>query len=117
MGESKSRREGYKCPVRGCAWPARLFNSPLATAQHIQSMHGREELVKRLRVGEKLRRLQHQVAGQPGGRVKRPTPPPIRCAASRDGDCCHAQCPQLRDGEPAKTGQHCPLDLDDDLEA
>lgn len=33
-----------------------------------------------------------------------------RCAAGRDGECGHAQCPQLRDGEPAKSGRHCPLD-------
>lgn len=33
-----------------------------------------------------------------------------RCAAARDGDCSHALCPQLRDGEPGKTGRHCPLD-------
>lgn len=34
----------------------------------------------------------------------------IRCAAGRDGECGHAQCPQLRDNEPAATGRHCPLD-------
>jgi len=33
-----------------------------------------------------------------------------RCAAGRDGECGHAQCPQLRDHEPAATGRHCPLD-------
>ena len=33
-----------------------------------------------------------------------------RCAAGRDGECGHAQCPQLRDGEPRATGRHCPLD-------
>lgn len=38
--------------------------------------------------------------------------PLTRCAAGRDGECAHAQCPQLRDGEPAKTGRHCPLDND-----
>lgn len=35
-----------------------------------------------------------------------------RCAANRDGECGHAECPQLRDGEPAKSGRHCPLDHD-----
>jgi excinuclease UvrABC ATPase subunit len=25
----------------------------------------------------------------------------------------HAECPQLRDGEPKATGRHCPLDVDD----
>lgn len=37
-----------------------------------------------------------------------------RCAAGRDGDCIHAQCPQLRDGEPERSGRHCPLDTGDD---
>jgi len=36
--------------------------------------------------------------------------PLIRCAAGRDGECSHAQCPQLRDREPAATGRHCPID-------
>lgn len=39
-----------------------------------------------------------------------PTKPLTQCAAGRDGDCAHAQCPQLRDGEPAKSSRHCPLD-------
>jgi len=43
---------------------------------------------------------------QKGGGTKQLT----RCAADQDGDCSHAQCPQLRDGEPAKSGRHCPLD-------
>jgi len=40
-----------------------------------------------------------------------------RCAAGRDGECHHAQCPQLRDNEPAATGRHCPMDnrFDDQL--
>jgi hypothetical protein len=33
-----------------------------------------------------------------------------KCAAGRDGECGHAQCPQLCDNEPAATGRHCPLD-------
>lgn len=33
-----------------------------------------------------------------------------RCAASRDGDCTHPECPQLRDNEPHATGRHCPID-------
>ncbi|WP_314439460.1 hypothetical protein [Massilia timonae] len=33
-----------------------------------------------------------------------------RCAAGRDGECGHAQCPQLRDNEPRTSGRHCPLD-------
>lgn len=38
------------------------------------------------------------------------TAPLTRCTAGRDGECGHAQCPQLRDREPAATGRHCPLD-------
>ena len=33
------------------------------------------------------------------------------CHADRDGDCSWSGCPQLRDGEPVKTGRHCPLDV------
>lgn len=34
-----------------------------------------------------------------------------RCRAGSDGDCVWSACPQLRDGEPAASGRHCPLDL------
>jgi hypothetical protein len=40
--------------------------------------------------------------------------PLTHCAAAMDGDCSHAQCPQRRDGEPDKTGRHCPLDCHDE---
>ena len=38
------------------------------------------------------------------------------CAGGSDGECYHPGCPQLRDGEPEKSGRHCPLDTrgDDD---
>lgn len=32
------------------------------------------------------------------------------CHAQMDGDCDWEICPQIRDGEPWKTGRHCPLD-------
>ena len=35
-----------------------------------------------------------------------------RCHSAQDGDCFWQHCPQLRDGEPARTGRHCPLDDD-----
>lgn len=41
------------------------------------------------------------------------------CHANRDGECDWEQCPQLQDGEPLKSGRHCPLDntgLEDDDE-
>lgn len=31
------------------------------------------------------------------------------CHADSDGDCFWPACPQKRDGEPAKSGRHCPL--------
>jgi hypothetical protein len=38
------------------------------------------------------------------------TDPWVGCYAAKDGECHWASCPQLRDGEPAATGRHCPLD-------
>lgn len=38
------------------------------------------------------------------------------CHANRDGDCSWSGCPQLRDGEPMKSGRHCPLDIKTDEE-
>lgn len=32
-----------------------------------------------------------------------------RCQSNNDGDCDDPQCPQKRDGEPAKSGRSCPL--------
>lgn len=34
-----------------------------------------------------------------------------RCQSNTDGDCYWEHCPQLRDGEPAQSGRHCPLDV------
>jgi hypothetical protein len=39
-----------------------------------------------------------------------PVASPLYCHAGMDGDCSWAECPQHRDGEPEKTGRHCPLD-------
>jgi hypothetical protein len=33
-----------------------------------------------------------------------------RCHSDDHGECSWEGCPQLRDGEPAVTGRHCPLD-------
>lgn len=42
-------------------------------------------------------------------------PEGTHCHATRDdGDCNWAQCPQNRDGEPAATKRHCPLDVHDE---
>lgn len=43
-----------------------------------------------------------------------PTAPLDHCVAGKDGECTHPDCPQLRDGEPAKSRRHCPLDTDDE---
>lgn len=32
------------------------------------------------------------------------------CAAGRDGECNHRDCPQIRDNEPEHSGRHCPID-------
>ena len=32
------------------------------------------------------------------------------CHAGKDGDCTWKNCPQIKDGEPQKSGRHCPLD-------
>lgn len=38
---------------------------------------------------------------------------PAACHGDRDGDCHWSECPQKRDGEPWKSGRHCPLDVKD----
>lgn len=37
-----------------------------------------------------------------------------RCHAASDGECFWEHCPQLLDGEPRKSGRHCPIDRGDD---
>lgn len=34
----------------------------------------------------------------------------LHCHAGSDGECNWKSCPQLRDGEPKKSGRHCPQD-------
>ncbi|WP_342080325.1 hypothetical protein [Yersinia enterocolitica] len=52
----------------------------------------------------------------PAGVIIRPQfeKPLELCAAARDGECHHKDCPQLRDNEPMATGRHCPIDNWDD---
>jgi hypothetical protein len=38
------------------------------------------------------------------------------CMAGEDGDCFHTSCPQMADGEPERSGRHCPLDKQAKLE-
>lgn len=56
------------------------------------------------------------IAPAPEGVVMRPPfkKPLEHCAAARDGECSHKDCPQLRDNEPIATGRHCPIDDWDD---
>lgn len=56
------------------------------------------------------------IAPAPEGVVMRPPfkKPLEHCAAARDGECSHKDCPQLRDNEPMATGRHCPIDDWDD---
>lgn len=42
-------------------------------------------------------------------KAKRKPRPLKRCQADQDGECCHPQCVQIRDGEPDKTDRFCPL--------
>ena len=37
-----------------------------------------------------------------------------RCQADDDGCCAWEGCPQNREGEPWKSGRHCPLDVRND---
>lgn len=38
------------------------------------------------------------------------------CASARDGECWAKECPQLRDGEPHRSGRTCPLPLHGDAD-
>ena len=33
-----------------------------------------------------------------------------KCRSHEDGECFWDECPQIRDGEPKKSGRHCPHD-------
>jgi hypothetical protein len=93
-----------------CAWGAKV-------------PFGRDRRALELLAGRRLHCLGLTRAGAPrhplyvrGDAVPLPYRPES-CHAGRDGDCNWAPCPQERDGEPAATGRHCPLDTHDpDLE-
>lgn len=51
----------------------------------------------------------------PRGHPLQKTYQPNRCHSHADGDCFWEDCPQLKDGEPAKSGRHCPLDDSNDF--
>lgn len=48
--------------------------------------------------------------------VRKADPNRLGCQADGDDECEWNFCPQLRDGEPAKTGRHCPKDIREDDE-
>lgn len=63
--------------------------------------------------------LRHHWTGGQGTDIKLRTPACQQwaakgCHASSDGDCSWAHCPQIRDGEPEKSGRNCPLDEEDE---
>ena len=39
-----------------------------------------------------------------------------KCHSAMDGECFWRRCPQNRDGEPKKTGRHCPLERFEGME-
>jgi hypothetical protein len=40
----------------------------------------------------------------------------VSCRGGKDGECIWEKCPQLRDGEPDRSGRHCPMDKHEDQE-
>lgn len=46
----------------------------------------------------------------PAWKASNPEPALTVCMGGRDGECNSSRCPQLRDGEPEKSGRHCPID-------
>lgn len=60
------------------------------------------------RINKDLARIRSGGAIEPGG-----APPTLhRCHAGKDGECNWGPCPQARDGEPKKSGRHCPIDVE-----
>lgn len=49
--------------------------------------------------------------GEPPARYDMSSRRMTRCQADCDGDCEWVGCPQLRDGEPGRSGRHCPWDV------
>lgn len=72
---------------------------------------------------DEVRRLRAALeASERGPKSEQIAPPPakvlplVHCAADKDGECRHKDCPQIRDDEPKRSGRHCPIDTrpDDD---
>ncbi len=89
--------------------------TPADEIRHLRKIAEKLELLqKQLRAvrvshaltGTALARAEHQIE-----RLLAPPPCKIltHCQAQLDGDCDHKLCPQLRDGEPTKSGRFCPL--------
>lgn len=66
------------------------------------------------RIGPKIASMMQAFAQEVEHVCKPAVERPVRCHAARDGECQWELCPQLRDGEPTKTGRHCPLDGEDE---
>jgi hypothetical protein len=61
----------------------------------------------------KRENIDRAIAILEGGIQQGEKQPLVRCAADRDGECAHSDCPQMRDGEPRTSGRHCPLDSEE----
>ena len=87
IGPNWYRREGYQQPI---VKVGRVFRQAIDAAMRDAGIDA--------------------VEAQPDTQPLKKSKPLRRCASGSDGDCFHVQCPQNRDGEPHKTGRHCPLD-------
>lgn len=113
VGDRKASRRQVTA-IRG-AYLA--LSSGARVAAEMQMRHGRYEpallsyaRAEALRVlaKERCEETRRRLGGAPP--VALPVVPEVEhCHADRDGDCRHANCPQLRDGEPAKSKRSCPL--------
>ena len=105
-----------------CARP-----TPADAAQAVKEAVREQQSLPRLRIvhsgdGATLRRdgdealhLNSEAAGVTYADGKRIDKRPGQfCHADDDGNCTWTDCPQLQDGEPAKSRRHCPLDNGED---
>jgi hypothetical protein len=69
------------------------------------------------RIAKQLRAAREEARKASGySCVGRPETDGVICRAAVDGECVWKGCPQLRDGEPRRTGRSCPLVWPQDLD-
>lgn len=61
---------------------------------------------------EVARRFMDKIDSLKSSLKEKPSSQAESCHADRDGECKWRRCPQLRDGEPEKSGRHCPIDVE-----